>query len=170
MKKFKKRKFKKLKKRTPTNDNTVVAMAISMWAFIILVGITLAVFVIIFACRKTSSAISSYQEWRVESKESKAAEKVIREKEKTKEKKVVVVKNAEKKKAEAARKEKVKVKKTEIDLVDGGEDGTIYALLVGWILYVALFLLVDFIIGSNGILCVFMCISGLIACALVYFW
>ena len=166
------KKFKKINKRTPSSDNAVVAMAISMWAFIILVGITLAVFVIIFACRKTSSAISSYQEWRVESKESKAAEKVIREKEKTiaKEKKVVVAKNAEKKKAEAARKEKVKVKKTEIDLVDGGEDGTIYALLVGWILYVALFLLVDFIIGSNGILCVFMCISGLIACALVYFW
>jgi len=167
-----KKKFKKFKKRGPSSDNTVVAMAISVWSSIIFVGITLAVFVIIFACRKTSSAISSYQEWRVESKETKAAEKEIREKEKTiaKEKRAVVAKKEEKKKVEAARKEKVKVKKTEIDLVDGGEDGTIYALLVGWILYVALFLLVDFIIGSNGILCVFMCISGLIACALVYFW
>lgn len=170
------------------------------WAVVFCLILLVGVFAVKFVSRKTSSGISSYQAWRQETKESKAAQKEIcvRERIATKEKRVTASKKAEKEKAAAAEKRKIDaevkaVVKEKIGIVDSDKefgdlmfhadgrlrdpcpDDAYTASQTYWIL--ALFILGFFIwagIGTQNIFgfifSIIMCIVALIGSLIVWSW
>lgn len=206
MKKFKRikpRKMKKLRggKTSFYNSDSFGDVASGLfWAVVLCLVLLVGVFTVKFVSRKTSSGISSYQAWKQEAKESEAAQKEIRVRERAvvKEKRVIASKKAEKEKAAAAEKRKIDAEvkavvkeKIGIDssdeefgdlmfhangrLRDPCPDDAYTASQTYWIL--ALFILGFFIwagIGTQNkfgfIFSIIMCIVALIGSLIVWSW